>query len=152
MSSAWFCGDYQPGENPLAFLTNFETALAQLPHLSEAEKCKQFYNHCKPDFEAEDWYEDLECNSLTVVASWSTLVLHFRVKWLRAAPDTLLEIPNTKPVTTTQLDAATTVSRETNTTITTTTTTTIPAHTNAAVPIIFETTATPKQLDQEVDA
>jgi hypothetical protein len=61
---------------------DFETALSQLPHLSESEKCKWFYNHCKSDSDAEDWYENLENNSPAVVASWSTLVLHFQVKWL----------------------------------------------------------------------
>jgi len=92
-----FYGDYRYGEDPLAFLTDLETALAQLPHLSEPEKCERLYLRCRSGFDAEDWYENLEQNSPAVVTSWSTLVLHFRVKWLGASPNTLLEIP--KPVT-----------------------------------------------------
>jgi hypothetical protein len=80
MSSTWFYGDYRADENPLAFLTNFEAALARLLHLSESEKCAQFYNRCKSDFDAENWYENLETNTPAAVTAWSTLVLHFRVK------------------------------------------------------------------------
>jgi hypothetical protein len=139
--SHMFYGDNRRGENPLEFLTNFEIGLSKLPHLSESAKCKRFYNHCKSDFDAEDWNENIEKNSPAVVTSWPTLVSHFRVKWLGAAPDTLLEIPITKLVTTTQPDAATTVSRET----TTTTTTTIPAPANTAAPATYETTTTPQR-------
>ena len=136
-----FYGDNRRGENPLEFLTNFEIGLSQLPHLSESVKCKRFYNHCKLDFDAEDWYENIKKNSPAVVTSWPTLVSHFRVKWLGAAPDTLLEIPITKLVTTTQPDAATTVSRET----TTTTTMIIPAPANTAAPATYETTTMPQR-------
>jgi hypothetical protein len=59
-SNGMFHGDYRYGEDPLAFITNFETALAKLPHLSESEKCERFYNHCKSDSDAEDWYENLK--------------------------------------------------------------------------------------------
>ena len=72
-----FYGNNQRDENPLEFLTNFEAALTQLPHLSESVKCERFYNHCKSDFDAEDWYENLEKNSPAVVTSWPTLALHF---------------------------------------------------------------------------
>jgi hypothetical protein len=112
-----FHGDYRYGEDPLAFITNFETALAKLPHLSESEKCERFYNHCKSDSDAEDWYENLEKNSPEVVASWSTLVLHFRVKWLGASPNVLLETTETKPA---NVVAVPTTSRETTTTTTVT--------------------------------
>ena len=78
-------------------------------------------------------------NSPAVVTSWPTLVLHFQVKWLGAAPDTLLEIPITKLVTTTQPDAATTVSHETTTTMITA----IPTPANTAAPATYETTTTP---------
>jgi len=145
MTSAWFYGDNRRDENPLEFLMDFEAALTRLPHLSESAKCERFYNHCKSDFEAEDWYENLEKKSPAVVASWPILVLHFRVKWLGASPNTLLEIPKTTPVPTTQLDAATTISRET----TTTTTTAIPAPANTAIRATYETT--PQRLDRVAD-
>ena len=150
--SYMFYGDYRRSESPRDFLYHFEEHLASIPDVSESRKCEHFYLHCRSSFNAEEWYENFEQNSPSVITSWSTLRKHFCVKWLGASPNILLEIPNTKPVTTTQLDAATMVSCETNTTTATTTTTTIPAHTNAAVPVIFETTATPEQLDQEVDA
>jgi len=77
MSSSMFYGDYRYGEDPLAFLRYLETTLANLPHLSEPEKCDRLYLRCKSDSDAEDWYENLESNSPTVVSSWSTLILHF---------------------------------------------------------------------------
>ena len=146
-----FYGDYRRGEDPLAFLTDLETTLARRPHLSESEKCECFYLHCKSDSDAEDWYEDLERNSPTVVASWSTFVKHFRVKWLGAPPSSLLE-PD--PVISKKTDTATPIVFATvaNANMVTTTTTTIPAHINTAVPATFDTTATPERLDQEVDA
>jgi hypothetical protein len=146
MSPTWFYGDYRSDENPLAFLTNFEAALVQLPHLSESEKCSQFYNRCKSDFDAENWYENLEINTPAAVTSWSTFVLHFRVKWLRASPDSLLE---TDSVTLAPLDAAT-LNAIANTT--TTTATIIPAPANTAAPAIYETTKTPEQYDRVANA
>jgi hypothetical protein len=139
MSSTWFYGNYRSDENPLAFLTDFKAALARLPHLSEFEKCSQFYNHCKSDFDAENWYENLETNTPAAVTSWSTLVLHFRVKWLRASPDSLLE---TDSVTSAPLDAATSNAIAN---VTTTTTTIIPTPANTAASAIYETT---KMLEQ----
>ena len=148
-----FYGDYRYSDNPLAFLTRLETTLVNLPHLSESEKCYRLFLNCKVDSDAEAWYENLESNSPAVVASWPTLVLHFRVKWLGASPNLLLEIPKTIPVPTRQPGAATTISHETSTTTiaNTNTTTAIPAHTNTPVPSIFGTTATLERLDQEVD-
>ncbi|KIM80441.1 hypothetical protein PILCRDRAFT_9623, partial [Piloderma croceum F 1598] len=125
---------------------DFEAALARLPHLSESEKCTQFYNRCKSDFDAEDWYENLEKNTPAAVTSWSTLVLHFRVKWLRASPDSLLKMDS---VTSAPLDAAT-LNNNANTT--TTTTTIIPAPANTATPAIYETTKTPEQYDHVANA
>jgi hypothetical protein len=75
------------------------------------------YNHCKSDSDAEDWYENLEKNSPEVVASWSTLVLHFRVKWLGASPNVLLKTTETKPA---DVVAVPTTSRETTRTTTVT--------------------------------
>jgi hypothetical protein len=148
MSSHMFYGDYRHGKDPLAFLSYLETTLANLPHLSEPEKCQRFYLRCKSDSDAEDWYENLEKNSPAAVASWSTLVVHFRVKWLHASPNTLLEIP--KPVTTTKPDTATPIACETPTTTTTTAT---PTTTNTAALAIYETTTTtPQQLDRIADA
>jgi hypothetical protein len=143
-----FYGDYRHGEDPLAFLTYLETTLANLPHLSEPEKCERFYLRCKSDSDAEDWYENLERNSPTVVASWPTLVLHFRVKWLKASPDLLLE---TDSITTTPFDAATSIVSETNIANTTITTTTIPAPTNTAALAVYKTTITPERPDRVAD-
>jgi len=149
-----FYGDNRRGENPLEFLTNFETGLSQLPHLSESAKCERFYNHCKSDSDAEDWYENIEKNSPAVVTSWPTLVLHFRVKWLGAAPETLLKVR--EPVTTTELDTATTITYETSTTTTNantaiTTTTTIPAPTSTAAPLVYKTIITPARPNRVAD-
>jgi hypothetical protein len=155
MPSTWFYGDNWHGENPQEFLTDFKTALIRLPHLSESAKCKRFYNHCKSDFDTEDWYENLEKNSPAAIASWSDLILHFRVKWLGAAPDTLLEIK--KPVTTTELDTATTITYETSTTTTTnanttiTTTTTTPAPTSTAALPVHKTTTMPARPNRVAD-
>ena len=55
-----FYGNYRYSEDPLAFITYLETTLANLPHLSEPEKCKHFNLRCKSDSDAEDWYENLE--------------------------------------------------------------------------------------------
>jgi hypothetical protein len=58
------------------------------------------------------------------------------------------------PVISKKTDTATPIvfTTITNANMVTTTTTTIPAHINTAVPAIFNTTAMPEQLDQEVDA
>ena len=143
MSFHMFYGDYRYGEDPLAFLTDLETALAQLPHLSEPEKCERLYLRCRSGFDAEDWYENLEQNSPAVVTSWSTLVLHFRVKWLGASPNTLLEIP--KPVTIKKTDTATPITCKTPTT------TTIPAYTNTTAPTALEMTTTSEPSDRALD-
>jgi hypothetical protein len=146
MSDTWFYGDYRSDESPLAFLTYFEAALARPPHLSESEKCSQFYNRCKSDFDAENWYENLEENTPAAVTSWTTLALHFRVKWLGASPSSLLEPVSKKP------DTATPIATETPTTTTvtnankvTTTTTAIPAPTNSVTTLIHETTTAPER-------
>jgi hypothetical protein len=60
--------------------------------------------------------QELECNSPIVLTSWFTLANHFRVKWLRDSLTLLLESPETKQITITQSNTATTVSRETTTT------------------------------------
>jgi hypothetical protein len=112
-----FYGDYRHSDDPLALLTRLETTLANLPHLSESEKCHRLFLNCKADSDAEDWYENLENNSPEVVASWSTLVLHFRVKWLGASPNVLLETTETKPA---NVVAVPTIPREMTTTTTTT--------------------------------
>jgi hypothetical protein len=144
MSSTWFYGDYRSGENPLAFLTNFEAALARLPHLSESEKCAQFYNCCKSDFDAENWYENLEKNTPAAVTSWTTFVLHFRVKWLGASPSSLLEPVSKKPDTATPIATKTTTTTITNANTAITTTITIPAPTITAALAVYKTTTTPE--------
>jgi len=131
-----FYGDYRRSENPQAFLYDFEEHLATLPDVSESRKCEHFYLNCRSGFDAEEWYENFEQNSPSVITSWSTLRKHFCIKWLGASTDILLEIPKQKPVTTTQICTATITSRETNTT----TTTAIPTPANTATPAIYETT------------
>jgi len=137
-----FYGDFRKGDKPRTFLRQFEEDLAELPHLSETEKCHRFYNYCRSGYDAEYWYEELERNSPKVLTSWFTLANHFRVKWLNASPNILLEIPKTKPVIIAEPDTATTFSHET----TTTTTTAIPAPVNTAAPAVYETTTTPEPV------
>src|ERR1700729_4057150 len=140
-----FYGDNRRSENPRDFLCDFEEHLASLPDVSESRKCEHFSLHCRSGFYAEEWYENFEQNSPSVITSWSTLRKHFCVKWLGAAPDLLLEKPKAKLVITTQLGAATIPSRETNPT------TTIPAPYNTTANAIYKT-AMPAQLDCVVDA
>ena len=143
--SYMFYGDYRRSENPQDFLYHFEEHLASLPDLSESRKCEHFYLHCRSGFNAEEWYENFEQNSPSVIILWSTLRKHFCVKWLGASTDLLLEISKAKPVTTTQLGAATITSREMNIT------TTSSAPDDTAAPTIYKTT-TPECLDHVVDA
>ncbi|KIM89485.1 hypothetical protein PILCRDRAFT_2694 [Piloderma croceum F 1598] len=143
-----FYGDYRRSKNPWDFLYDFEEHLASLPDLSESRKCEHFYLNCRSGFNAEEWYENFEQNSPSVITSWSTLRKHFCVKWLGASPTILLEIPNTKPVTTTQPGAATMISREM--TITTTSTAT-PTPTNTTITTIYKT-ATPERRKRVADA
>ena len=119
--SYMFYGDRRRSENPRDFLYHFEEHLASLPNTSESRKCEHFYLHCRSGFNAEEWYENFEQNSPSIITSWSTLRKHFCVKWLGASTDILLEIPKEKPVTSTQLCTATNTSREMNTTTTTAT-------------------------------
>ena len=91
-----FYGDFRHTENPLTFLKMLEEALEAMPHLSESKKCEYFYLHCRSGFNAETWYENL---APPITTSWTTLVLHFRVKWLRANPKILLEVPEIPPPT-----------------------------------------------------
>ena len=148
-----FHGDGWHSENPSNFLQSLEDSAANIPGISDSDKCQRFYLKCKADFDAEYWYEELESNSPMVLTSWPMFVNHFRVRWLRASPSSLLE-PD--PVISKKPDTATPIATETPTTIimnaNTVITTTTPAHCNTSVPTTFETTATPKQLDQEVDA
>ena len=116
--SYMFYGDRQRSENPRDFLYHFEEHLASLPNPSESRKCEHFYLHCRSGFNAEEWYENFEKNSPSIITSWSTLCKHFCVKWLGASTDILLEIPKEKPVTSTQLCTATNPSCEMNTTTT----------------------------------
>ena len=48
------------GKNPQTFLNHFEEGLSSLPHLSKSEECEWFYNYCKSDSDAKDWYENLK--------------------------------------------------------------------------------------------
>jgi len=143
-----FYGDYRRSENPRAFLYDFEEHLATLPDVSESRKCEHFYLNCRSGFGAEEWYENFEQNSPSVITSWSTLRKHFCVKWLGASPNILLEIPNTKPVATIHPSAATTISHEMTTTTTSTVT---PTPTNTTATAIYETTTTSEQLNCVAD-
>jgi hypothetical protein len=105
-----FYGDYQAGDNARTFLEQFEEDLTELPQLSETEKCYHFYNYCRSSSDAKYWYEELKRNSPTVLTSWFTLANHFHVKWLRGSPNLLLNSPEIKQITITQLDTATMVS------------------------------------------
>ena len=79
------------------------------------------------------------------LTSWSTFVKHFRVKWLRAPPSSLLE---PEPVISKNPDTATPIVRETPTTTTTTTTPT----TNTAADPTHETITTWGLLTGTIDA
>jgi hypothetical protein len=140
-----FYGDYRCSKNPQNFLYDFEEHLTSLPDLTESRKCEHFYLNCRLGFNAEEWYENFEQNSLSVIALWSTLRKHFCVKWLGASSDSLLKIPEGKPVTMTQLGAATITSHEMNTT------TTIPTPNITTTNAIYKT-ATPERLNPVVDA
>jgi hypothetical protein len=96
-------------------------------------------------FNAEERYKNFEQNSPSIITSWSTLPKHFCVKWPGASPNILPEIPNTKPVTTTQPGTATMISHEM------TTTTTILAPYNTTADTIYET-VTPEQCKHVADA
>ena len=91
-----FYGDFRPTENPLTFLTLLEEGLADRPGLSDSKKCEYLYLNCRSGFEAEAWYENL---APSITTSWTTLVLHFHVKWLRANPKILLKVPEIPPPT-----------------------------------------------------
>jgi hypothetical protein len=142
-----FYGDCRRSENPRDFLYHFEEHLASLPDPSESRKCEHFYLHCRSGFNAEEWYENFEQNSPSIITSWSTLRKHFCVKWLGASTDILPEIPKEKAVTSTQLCTATITSREMNTT----TTITIPAPYNTTANAIYEMVMS-EQLDRVADA
>jgi hypothetical protein len=155
-----FYGDNRASENPRDFLKSIEALLSQSPNTSDPEKCHYLYLQFKSGFDAEEWYENLESNFPTVVASWSTLVKHFRVKWLGGSPDLLLETPKSKPVTPVQLDVAASVTREMNTTAiansntiitATTTTTAVPKPVNPATPTTLEPTTVVEPLEPVAD-
>jgi hypothetical protein len=139
-----FYGDYRHSENPWDFLYHFEEHLASLPDLLESKKCEHFYLHCRSGFNAEEWYENFEQNSPSIITSWSTLRKHFCIKWLGASTDLLLEIPKAKPVTTTQLGTATITSPIYETTM--------PEHLNHVVDarhVIIPPMPIPNQLELE---
>src|ERR1700736_3278253 len=112
-----FYGDFRPNKDPQNFLTHFETFLATIPELTESEKCDRFYLHCHSGWDAEEWYEEFENSSPEVLTSWTTLCKRFRIKWLDANPNILLEIPETKDST---IRATSTATDSNNTTTTTT--------------------------------
>ena len=148
-----FHGDGRRSENPSNFLQSLEDSSANIPGISDSDKCQRFYLKCKADFDAEHWYEELKSNSPMVLTSWPTFVNHFRVRWLGAPLSLLLE---PEPVISKKPDTATPIVRET-TTLThantaTTTTTTIPAPANTAALAVYKTTTTPVRLDRVADA
>jgi hypothetical protein len=150
-----FHGDGRHSENPSNFLQSLEDSSANIPGISDSDKCQRFYLKCKADFDAEYWYEELESNSPMVLTSWPTFVNHFRVRWLGAPLSLLLE---PEPVISKKPDTATPIATETPTTIVTnantaiTTTTAIPAPTSTAALTVYKTTTTPERPDRVADA
>ena len=148
-----FHGDGRHSKNPSNFLQSLEDSSANIPGISDSDKCQRFYLKCKADFDAEYWYEELESNSPMVLTSWPTFVKHFRVRWLGASSSSLLE---PEPIISKKPDTATLIVRETTTTTATnvnsaiTTTTTIPTPTNTAALTIYETTTTTPQQPNRV--
>jgi hypothetical protein len=142
-----FHGDGWHSENPSNFLQSLEDSSANIPGISDSDKCQRFYLKCKADFDAEYWYEELESNSPMVLTSWPTFVNHFCVRWLGAPLSLLLE---PEPVISKKPDTATPIATETPTTIVTnantaiTTTTAIPAPTSTAMLTVYKTTTTPE--------
>ncbi|HEY4060541.1 MAG TPA: hypothetical protein VGM30_01505, partial [Puia sp.] len=84
-----FYGDLRAADKPRTFLRFIKAEIADQPELSESRKCKIFYNYCRSGYDAENWYEDLEEKSPTVLALWPTFVKHFHMKWLGESPDSL---------------------------------------------------------------
>ena len=92
-----------------------------LPHLtslldpSKSRKCEHFHLHCQSGFDAEEWYENFEQNTPSVITSWRTLCKHFCIKWVGPSTNILLKIVKEKPVTSIQLCTATITLHEINT-------------------------------------
>jgi len=77
---AMFYGDGRADENPYDFLKAIKTSFDNKPSITEEEKCERLYNHCKSDFDAEEWYIDLPAaEKLT----WAALDTAFRLRWPR---------------------------------------------------------------------
>ena len=143
MSTNMFYGNFCPTENPLTFLTQLEESLASWTCLLDLKKCKYIYLICQSGFDAEAWYENL---APSITTSWSTLVLHFHLKWLQALPDLLLKMPSVP------LDTATSiVAKPSITHIANANAATIPAYTTVPTPTIFETPAPLELPIQTVD-
>ena len=64
----------------------------------EAEKCQTLSIHLYMNLHNDNWYNEFENLAPKVLTSWATLHKHFRVKWLGANPNILLEIPKNKPL------------------------------------------------------
>jgi hypothetical protein len=77
---AMFHGDGRANENPYDFLKNINTSFDNKPGITEEEKCERLYNHCKSDFDAEEWYMDLP---LADKLTWAALEAAFRIRWPR---------------------------------------------------------------------
>ena len=77
---AMFYGDGRADENPYDFLKTIKTSFDNKPGITEEEKCERLYNHCKSDFDAEEWYTDLP---LTDKQTWAALDAAFRIRWPR---------------------------------------------------------------------
>jgi hypothetical protein len=150
-----FHGDGRHSENPSNFLQSLKDSSANIPGISDSDKCQRFYLKCKADFDAEYWYEELESNSPMVLTSWPTFVKHFHVRWLGASPSSLLK---PEPIISKKLDTATPITCKTTTTTVMnantgiTTTTTIPAPTSTAALAVYKTTTTPERVDRVAEA
>jgi hypothetical protein len=77
-----FHGDGRAEENPYDFLKSIQTSFDNKPGITEEEKCERLYLHCKSDFDAEEWYDNLPQADKT---SWAALGTAFRLRWPRRA-------------------------------------------------------------------
>ena len=77
-----FYGDGWADENPYDFLKTIQTSFDNKPGITQEEKCEHLYLHCKSDFDAEEWYDNLPPADKT---SWAALSTAFCLRWPRRA-------------------------------------------------------------------
>jgi hypothetical protein len=77
-----FYGDGRADENPYDFLKAVQNSFGNQPGITQEEKCERLYLHCKSDFDAEEWYDNLPQNDK---ATWTALTTAFRIRWPQQA-------------------------------------------------------------------